>query len=365
METYPLTSLTIEEATQKQFALVDAITKEFKGSEILTRGDLGVVPGLNQPKTTHQVEKVLANFFDAEAAMLVRGAGTMAIRLAMHAVLKAGDTLLVHDAPVYPTTQTSIEMMNLKVIKADFNDLEAVKAVAAASDIQGALVQFTRQKPDDSYDIGEVIAAIQAVLPDCPIITDDNYAVLKVPQIGSELGATMACFSTFKLLGPEGVGCIIGSKVAIAKLRKENYSGGLQVQGFEAIAVLQGLIYAPVALAISAQVSGKVCTRLNNGEIPGVKKAFIANAQSKVLLIELEEANANEVLIEAEKLGAAPNPIGAESKYEFVPMFYRLSGTFRAANPKASESMIRVNPMRSGEETVLRILKEAILKAAK
>lgn len=365
METYPLTSLTIEEATQKQFALVDAITKEFKGSEILTRGDLGVVPGLNQPKTTHQVEKVLANFFHAEAAMLVRGAGTMAIRLAMHAVLKAGDTMLVHDAPVYPTTQTSIEMMNLNIIKADFNDLEAVKQVAAASNIQGALVQFTRQKPDDSYDIGEVIAAIQTVKPELSIITDDNYAVLKVPQIGSELGATMACFSTFKLLGPEGVGCIVGSKEAIDKLRKENYSGGLQVQGFEAIAVLQGLIYAPVALAISAQVSEKVCKRLNDGEIPGVKQAFIANAQSKVLLIELDQANANDVLIEAEKLGAAPNPIGAESKYEFVPMFYRLSGTFRAANPKASESMIRVNPMRSGEETVLRILKEAILKAKK
>ena len=45
MKTYPLTSLTIEEATQLQFKLVDSITRFFPGNEILTRGDLGVVKG--------------------------------------------------------------------------------------------------------------------------------------------------------------------------------------------------------------------------------------------------------------------------------------------------------------------------------
>lgn len=363
METYPLKSLTVEEATKLQFLLVDAITQEFNGADILTRGDLGVVPGLNQPRTTYQVEKVLATFFEAEAAMLVRGAGTMAIRLAMHSILNAGDTFLVHDAPIYPTTETSVEMMNLKIVKADFNNLVEVKEVVAKETIQGVLIQFTRQKPDDRYDIGEVIQAIHEVNPDLAIVTDDNYAVLKVPKIGSQLGATLACFSTFKLLGPEGVGCIVGSKTYIDQLRKENYSGGLQVQGFEAISVLQGLIYAPVALAISATVTEDVCRRLNEGELPGIKKAFIANAQSKVLLVELETPNAPDVLIEAEKLGAAPNPVGAESKYEFVPMFYRLSGTFRAANPESVNTMIRINPMRSGSETVLRILRESIQQA--
>lgn len=360
METYPLKSLTIEEAMALQFKLVDTITQEFEGHEILTRGDLGVVPGLNQPKTTNKVEKVLANFFDAEAAMLVRGAGTMAIRLALHSLLKSGDTLLVHDAPIYPTTKTSIDMMNIKVIEVDFNNLESLKKVVKQANIQGALIQVTRQKPEDSYDLGAVISAIHEMKPNLPIVTDDNYAVLKTPKIGSQLGANLACFSTFKLLGPEGVGCIVGSKKQITLLKKENYSGGLQVQGFEAIAVLQGLIYAPVSLAISAQVTAEVCKRLNAGEIQGVEKAFIANAQSKVLLVKLCNANATEVLIEAEKLGAAPNPIGAESKYEFVPMFYRLSGTFRAANPEAEHTMIRINPMRSGVETVLRILKHSI-----
>ena len=360
METYPLKSITVEEATELQFALVDAVTKEFKGSEILTRGDLGIVPGFNQPKTTNQVEKVLAHFFDGEAAMLVRGAGTMAIRLAIHSMMKAGETILVHDAPIYPTTKTSFEMMGLTVITANFNCLEEIRAVVEKETIQGVLLQFTRQKPDDSYDCGEVIAAIKAVKPQLPIVTDDNYAALKVPKIGSQLGGTLACFSMFKLLGPEGIGCIVGSASHIQKLKKENYSGGLQVQGFEAIAVLQGLIYAPVALAISAKVTEDVCKRLNAGEIKGVKKAYIANAQSKVLLVELEESNAVDVLFEAEKLGAAPNPVGAESKYEFVPMFYRVSGTFRAANPMAEKNTIRINPMRAGSETVLRILAQSI-----
>lgn len=365
MKTYPLTSLNIEDATKKQFSLIDEITKVFRGSEILTRGDLGVVPGLNQPKTTNKVEKVLENYFDAEAAMLVRGAGTMAIRMALHATMKIGDTLLVHDAPVYPTTKVSIDTMGLKTIEANFNDLKNLQEALQSQDIDGVLIQITRQKPDDSYDAKEVIECIQNYLPNTPIITDDNYAVLKTPKIGSQMGATLACFSTFKLLGPEGIGCIVGNRRAIEKLKAENYSGGLQVQGHEAIDVLRGMIYAPVSLALSAGVLEEVKKRLNAGEIQGVKQAYIANAQSKVILVELNEPIANAILEEAEKLGAAPNPVGAESQYEFVPMFYRLSGTFRVASPDAERTTIRINPMRAGSETIIRILREAIIAGSK
>lgn len=360
MKTYPLKSLSVGEATNKQFELIDEITKVFRGSEILTRGDLGVVPGLNQPKTTNKVEKVLGNYFNAEAAMLVRGAGTMAIRMALHATMNIGDTLLVHDAPIYPTTKVSIDTMGLKTIATDFNQLELLKKVLENEDIGGVLVQITRQKPDDSYSAKEVIESIRQDFPTLPIITDDNYAVLKTPEIGSQMGATLACFSTFKLLGPEGIGCIVGDKKAIDKLKKENYSGGLQVQGHEAIDVLRGMIYAPVSLALSAQVLEEVQERLNAGEVEGVKKAYIANAQSKVILVELTDPIANAVLEEAEKLGAAPNPVGAESQYEFVPMFYRLSGTFRAADPDSTKTMIRINPMRAGSGTVIRILQQSI-----
>ncbi|WP_192986649.1 aminotransferase class V-fold PLP-dependent enzyme [Carnobacterium mobile] len=365
MKTYPLTSLNIEEATKKQFSLIDEITKVFKGSDILTRGDLGVISGLNQPKTTNKVEKVLGNFFDAEAAMLVRGAGTMAIRMALHATMKIGDTLLVHDAPIYPTTKVSIDTMGLKTVEADFNNLEILQETLQNRDIDGVLIQITRQKPNDSYDAKEVIESIRHYSPNIPIITDDNYAVLKTPEIGSQMGATLACFSTFKLLGPEGIGCIVGNQKAIEKLKKENYSGGLQVQGHEAIDVLRGMIYAPVSLALSARVLEEVKKYLSAGKVKGVKQAYIANAQSKVILVELNEPIASAVLEEAEKLGAAPNPVGAESQYEFVPMFYRLSGTFRAANPDAEKTMIRINPMRAGSETIIRILQQSISAASK
>ena len=71
MNTYPLHSLSLEEAMKLQFKVVDCITKEFEGHEILTRGDLGVVMGLNKPVTTAKAEKVIARIFDAEACVLV------------------------------------------------------------------------------------------------------------------------------------------------------------------------------------------------------------------------------------------------------------------------------------------------------
>ncbi|HAN8006640.1 TPA: aminotransferase, partial [Escherichia coli] len=88
MKTFPLQSLTLNEAQQKQFALVDTICRHFPGSEFLTGGDLGLTPGLNQPRITQRVEQVLADAFHAPAAALVQGAGTGAIRAALAALLK-------------------------------------------------------------------------------------------------------------------------------------------------------------------------------------------------------------------------------------------------------------------------------------
>lgn len=362
MNTYPLESITLHEAKNMQFKLIDAVTRYFNGSEILTLGDLGVVKGLNKPKTTLKVEQVLADFFEQEAAVLVRGAGTSAIRWGLYSMVKPGAALLVHDAPVYPTTEVSIESMGLKVIKADFNKKEELVKAIKENEIDGVLIQYTRQRIEDSYDMAEVINIIKENLGDKPIITDDNYAVMKIQNIGVQCGADLTAFSMFKLLGPEGVGCVVGKKKYIDKIIKSNYSGGGQVQGHEALEALRGLVYAPVALAIQAEVNNELVDRLNKGELKGVKKAFLANAQSKVLLVELDKPIAAKVIEEAEKLGAAPNPVGAESKYEFVPMFYRVSGTFRAADSSLEAKMIRINPMRSGSETVIRILREALEK---
>ncbi|MBU3207186.1 aminotransferase class V-fold PLP-dependent enzyme [Clostridium algidicarnis] len=363
MNTYPLKSIGIDEAKKMQFKMIDTITKYFSGSEVLSLGDLGVVKGLNKPSFTKKAEKVLAEFFDAEAATLVRGAGTGALRWGIISFLKPGDRILVHDAPIYPTTEVTLNTMGIKTIKADFNNIDEVKKVLLKSKLDGALVQYTRQKLEDSYDIGKIITLIKQHNENIKIITDDNYAVMKVDKIGTQLGADLSGFSSFKLLGPEGVGVLVGKADLIEKVVSLNYSGGSQVQGFEAMEVLRGLVYAPVSLAIQAEVNEELVERLKGGEVKGVKNAFLANAQSKVLLVEFEKEIADIVLEESEKLGAAPNPVGAESKYEMVPMIYRISGTFRKADPTLEKRMIRINPMRSGADTVIRILKESVKTA--
>ena len=362
MKSYPLKSLTIAEAQEIQFRLVDEITKVFPGNEILTRGDLGVVKGLNQPVYTRKVEKVIANFFGADEALLVRGSGTNAIRLALHVGVDRKKKILIHDAPIYPTTNVSFEMLGIAYEKVDFNDLAAVKDKIKNAEITSALVQITRQLPSDSYEAETVVKTIKELRPDIFVITDDNYSVFKTDKIGVQYGADISCFSTFKLLGPEGIGCVVGNSEAIQSLKKENYSGGGQVQGHEALDVLKGMIYVPVAQAISAKVGEEVCELLNQGALETVKEASIVNAQSRVLIVELKEPIAEEVIEEATKLGALPYPVGAESQYEFCPLFYRVSGTVRNADPTAEKRLIRINPNRSGAKTILRILKESIEK---
>lgn len=76
------------------------MTKVFEGHESLTRGDLGVVMGLNKPVTTWKAEKVIAEVFGAEACILVRGAGSAAIRFGIHSMMRPGDRILVHRAPI-------------------------------------------------------------------------------------------------------------------------------------------------------------------------------------------------------------------------------------------------------------------------
>ena len=359
MKTYPLESISLEQATQKQFRMIDCITRNFTGTEILTRGDLGIHQPENEPLTTLKAEKTIADFFHSEKAILVRGSGTGAIRYALSSVARANEKVLVHTAPIYSTTRTSFEMLGLIPVEADFNDLDEIRRVLKENDVKAALVQYTRQLIDDSYDLKEVIDTIKAE-KDIPVVIDDNYAVMKVDQIGCELGADLSCFSTFKLQGPEGIGCVVGKAEYIDKIRKMHYSGGCQCQGHEALDVLRGLVYAPVSLAIQAKTGEEILQRLKNGEVKGIKDATLANAQSKVLIIEFEENIARDVLKEAEKRGALPYPVGAESKYEMTPLFYKVSGTFLASDPTLIDRMIRVNPNRAGADTVIRILSESI-----
>lgn len=364
MKTYPIQPMSIPQAIEMQFHLVNCIQEIIPGGEMLTQGDLGVSLEEGAPKMTRKVEAVLAKCFEAEAAILVRGSGTGAIRNVFNVLNTPLDKMILHDAPIYPTTKVIIESMGLRPIVIDYN-LEEANQWDSCKEASFALVQHSRQRIDDSYELQVVIEKLKRINPEINILVDDNYAVMKAPKIGVQVGADVSAFSMFKLLGPEGVGCIVGKKTIIESIRKLNYSGGSQVQGHEALEALRALVYTPVALAIQSEQVEKAYQRLLTGEVEGVKNVYIANAQSRVLLVEFEKPIAKVVLKACEKLGGAPHPVGAESKYEVVAQFYRVSATFRNANPALEHSMIRINPMRAGADTVINVLKKAIEQAEK
>jgi hypothetical protein len=97
-------SLSLVEAQHKQFALVDAICRHFPGADFLRGGDFGLASGLNQPRVT-QRRSSAGRCIPCRGRRAGAGAGTGAIRAAIAALVKPGGTLLIHDAPVYPTTR--------------------------------------------------------------------------------------------------------------------------------------------------------------------------------------------------------------------------------------------------------------------
>ena len=359
LESHPLSVMTVDEATQAQFRLVEIASRHLPDGQILTNGDLGLAALHDGPHTTRQVEHILAEYFGAEAAILVRGSGTGAIREAFFVSYPPNSTVIFHRAPIYYTTNVTVQAMAIRPHLIDFNCLDSGRSYVNI-DAAGAFVQHSRQRPTDAYDLGHVVGSLRDAMGDKPIVTDDNYAVLKTARIGSQLGADLSTFSVFKLLGPEGIGAIVGRQQLINQIHGNNRSGGAQIQGHEAMDTLRGAVYVPVAAAIQATVTQRVATRLNSGEVPGVASAIAANAEETVVLVQLDRPNAKVVIRRAAALGAAPHPVGAESRYELAPMFYRVSKAALVEHPEWSETVVRINPSRAGDDHIIAILHEAI-----
>ncbi|HOJ00512.1 MAG TPA: aminotransferase class I/II-fold pyridoxal phosphate-dependent enzyme [Anaerolineaceae bacterium] len=345
-----------------QFRLVECISHHFDGESILQAGDYGVNQKTGRPLHTARAEKVLAEFFHAEDACLVRGAGSGAIRSLFMAMAKPNQEILLHKAPIYPTTAVTIRAMGLKPVFIDLNHPQEINKADVAR-AQLGIIQHARQQMEDRYSLATSITSLKKINPSICLITDENYLVCKVERIGIELGADASTFSTFKLFGPEGVGCILSSRKVIDAIRKDLYSGGSQVQGVEALDTLRSMVFAPVAFAIQKEVVDETVKRIKNEKIAGVRDAYIANAQSRVILVEFEKSIAKKVLQNAVKLGAAPHPVGSESRYEIAPMFYRVSGTFLVDDSSLADTMIRINPMRSGSDLIMDILTKSIEQA--
>lgn len=356
-ETFPLPTVAVEDAIRRQFELLECTARHFEGQQLF-EADTGVVPGLGRPRTTARVEAVLADFFGAEAAALVQGAGTGAIRSALGAVLDAGEDLLIHSAPVYRTTATTLRGLGVRTVEADFNDRGALEQALSGGRFRYAYVQHSRQRLGDSYDPGDVLALCREA--GVRTVVDDNYAVFRVPRCGVELGAEASCFSLFKLHGPEGVGAVVGSQRLVGQVRAENYSGGGQVQGHQALDALRALTHVPVMWAVQSQTGAEVAERLAAGEVPGVAEARVANVQDRCVLVRLDRPLARELPAHAARYGAAPYPVGSNSRYEVAPLVYRMSSSSLDDAPALADWTVRVNPMRAGADLVVDILRRAV-----
>lgn len=355
--THPLPTVPVEEAAGRQFRLLEAVAAHFEGQELFA-ADAGVVPGLGRPRTTARVEAVLATYFGTEEAALVQGAGTGAIRAALAAAVGPGEPLLIHRAPVYRSTAVTLRGLGVETVEADFNDPDELRDALASGRFRWAYVQHTRQRLTDSYDPGAVLAACREA--GVRTLVDDNYAVFRVPASGVELGADASCFSFFKLHGPEGVGVVTGAADLVARIRADNYSGGGQVQGHQALDALRALTHVPVMWAVQSRVGEEAAERLAAGEVPGVAEVRLANVQDRCLLVRLEAPVAAQLPAVAAGFGAAPYPVGSNSRYEIAPLFYRMSSSTLDDRPELADWVVRINPMRAGADLVLDILRRSL-----
>ncbi|NBE56990.1 aminotransferase class V-fold PLP-dependent enzyme [Streptomyces sp. YC537] len=349
MPTVPL-----EDAVQRQFRLLECTAAHFEGRQLF-EADLGVVPEWGRPRTTARVEAVLADFLGAPDAALVQGAGTGAIRAALAHVT---GPLLIHAARPYRTTEATLRGLGTETVQVDLNDPEALQQALSTGRFGWAYVQHTRQRLTDSYDPGAVLAACRAA--GVRTVVDDNYAVLRVPACGVELGADASCFSLFKLHGPEGVGVVAGARDLVERVRRDNYSGGGQVQGHQALDALRALTHVPVMWAVQSRVGAEVAERLAAGEVEGVAEVRLANAQDRCVLVRLTAPVARELPAVAARFGAAPYPVGANSRYEVAPLVYRMSASSLDTAPELADWTVRVNPMRAGADLVVDILRRAL-----
>ncbi len=360
---YPFKQLSLEQAIKMQFKLVDTICDHFNGLEILQAGDYGLAMPLRKPIFTNKVENCLAEFFDVKAAVLVRGSGTGAIRAMFMAALNPGDQILVHDGPVYKTTSTTIRIMGLKLAYSDYNKLDGLENVINEN-IKAVFIDHMYDRITDKYRLEEVINAVKSTKYDPLIMTDEDYAAMRVEKIGVQLGADISAFSLFKLLAPPGMGLVLagsekGCKL-IDKINEDNYSGGCQVQGPEAMDTLRSLVYAPVLRAIQDRVVNEVCKRLNDGEVDGVDWAAVSNSHIRQILVKLKEPTAEKVSNKVWKYGAQSHLVGCESRYESTVAIVPESKRFKEYAPELMDYMLRVVPFQAGPDTVIRILKESI-----
>jgi cystathionine beta-lyase family protein involved in aluminum resistance len=364
--------MTIDEAIEYQFRLVDAAQPVLGSDEMFTE-DYGQVRALatvgfgggGRPRATARVEEVLASFFGTEDAVLVQGAGTGAIRSMLNAGLPAGASIVLHAAHPYKTTLPAMRHMGLDLHQVDFNDTSLLRDALRSVQPAGVYVQHVPQALGDVHAVDEVIALARAECGDeLRVLVDDNYAAMRSRRLGVHMGADASALSFFKLLAPDQVGAVIGRGDIVGSIRRDLSSAGCQVQGPQAMAALRMLVYAPVALAIQnrtvLETAARIEALVGAGELRGVRRAIAAQPGIRCIVLVFDEPIAEEFLRSAWRNGSPSQSIGEEAQYEFLPLFTYLTSTFLKSTPGLEKHAVRINPMRSGPDTIVRTLRAAL-----
>lgn len=366
------THVSLDEAVRFQHRLVD-VAQQVMGSDVVFIEDYGQVRELatvgfgggGRPHATARVEEVLAGFFGSEGAVLVHGAGTGSIRAMLNALVEPGSQVLVHDAYPYKTTLPAMRHMGLEVSYSSFDVGADLEARLRDNPPDTVFVQHVPQRLGDRHDVADVIGLVRSVCGDSVrVLVDDNYAVMRSPHIGVQLGADASALSLFKLLSPNPIGVVMSDSEAVGQVRRDLSSAGCQIQGPHAMAALRALVFAPVALAIQNQTVLDATDAVNEGigtsDYPYLASAFAAQPGIRCMVLLFDRPVAEEFLRSAWRNGSPSQSVGEEAQFEFLPLFTYLTSTFLRSSPGLEQYAVRVNPMRGGPDTVLRILRAAL-----
>ncbi|MSW40641.1 MAG: aminotransferase class V-fold PLP-dependent enzyme [Actinobacteria bacterium] len=364
--------MSVEDATEHQFRLVE-IAAQVMGSDEVFVEDYGQVRELatvgfgggGRPRATARVEEVLARFFGAEDAILVHGAGTGSIRAMLNGLVEPGSRILLHKAHPYKTTLPAMQHMGLDIQYADFNDSAELENTVRAQSPSTVFIQHVPQQLGDSYSIEQTIERARSAGGDnLRVLVDDNYAVMRSHRIGVEMGADASALSLFKLLAPQAIGAVLTDADSAGRIRRDNASAGAQVQGPYAMAALRSLIYAPVALAIHNQTVLRAVDEINAaiaaGDLPFLAGAYSAQPGIRCIVLLFNHPVAEEFLRSAWRNGSPSQSVGEEAQFEFLPLFTYLTSTFLKATPGLEKYAVRINPLRGGTQTVMRVLRAAL-----
>lgn len=362
--------MTLAQAAAEQHRLVDAIQRVL-GSDAIFGEDYGQERTLasgsfgsgGRPVATAKVEQALSGFFGTDDVVLVHGAGTGSIRALLGSLPPRGRVLL-HEGLPYKTTAATLERMALETVTVDFNDLEALRA-ALHADIDALYIQHVPHRLGDVYEIEKVIrAGREEHGGDLLVLVDDNYAAMRASKIGVHHGADGSALSLFKLLAAANVGLVAGTERVTSRIRADLASAGSQVQGPDAMDALRSLVYAPVALALQNQVVIEAAGEINHliaaGRLPYLRSAVPAHVAARAIALVFEQPIAEAFLRSAWRNGSPSRSVGEEARYDVVPLFTYLAGTFLKSAPGIQNYVARVNPLRGGTDTIVRVLEAAL-----